>query len=121
MLQQEKKTDYNAVIGFALIGILLFWYLNNETKFAQSQIQNNAELVESTSTNATEVSDASMDPVNKANSVLVSQDLQEAYGAFANAAAVQDQSAKYYLENDLLKVEIAAKGARVTSAYLKEY
>ncbi len=42
MLQQEKKTDYNAVIGFALIGILLFWYLNNETKFAQSQIQNNS-------------------------------------------------------------------------------
>lgn len=121
MLQQEKKTDYNAVIGFALIGILLFWYLNNETKFAQSQIQNNSELVETSSTNVTEVSDSSVDPVNKANDVLVSEDLQEAYGAFANAAAVQDHSAKYYLENDLLKVEIAAKGARVTSAYLKEY
>jgi YidC/Oxa1 family membrane protein insertase len=121
MLQQEKKTDYNAVIGFALIGILLFWYLNNETKFAQSQIQNNSELVETTSTNVTEVSDSSVDSANKANDVLVSEDLQEAYGAFANAAAVQDHSAKYYLENDLLKVEIAAKGARVTSAYLKEY
>lgn len=121
MLQQEKKTDYNAVIGFALIGILLFWYLNNETKFAQSQIQNNSELVETTSTNVTEVSDSSVDSANKANDVLVYEDLQEAYGAFANAAAVQDHSAKYYLENDLLKVEIAAKGARVTSAYLKEY
>ena len=121
MLQQEKKTDYNAVIGFALIGILLFWYLNNETKFAQSQIQNNSELVETSSPDVTEVSDSSVDPVSKVNNVLVSEDLQEAYGAFANAAAVQDHSAKYYLENDLLKVEIAAKGARVTSAYLKEY
>lgn len=121
MLQQEKKTDYNAVIGFALIGILLFWYLNNETKFAQSQIQNNSELVQTSSPDVTEVSDSSVDPVSKVNNVLVSEDLQEAYGAFANAAAVQDHSAKYYLENDLLKVEIAAKGARVTSAYLKEY
>ena len=45
-------------------------------------------------------------------------DLKEAY-AFSVAASKKDLSEKFYLENDLIKVEVAAKGARVTSVYLK--
>ena len=38
MLQQEKKTDFNSVIGFALIGMILFWFLNNQAQLEESKI-----------------------------------------------------------------------------------
>ncbi len=120
MLQQEKKTDYNSVIGFALIGIVLFWFLNNEAALVETQNQKITEEVQTTTTSNAGVSDVSVlkTPVTDSS---VSKDLQEAYGAFANAASVSDLSEKFYLENDLVKVELASKGGRVTSVYLKEY
>jgi YidC/Oxa1 family membrane protein insertase len=120
MLQQEKKTDYNSVIGFALIGIVLFWFLNNEAALVETQNQKITEEVQTITTSNAEVSDVSVlkTPVTDTS---VSKDLQEAYGAFANAASVPDLSEKFYLENDLVKVELASKGGRVTSVYLKEY
>ena len=120
MLQQEKKTDYNSVIGFALIGIVLFWFLNNEAALVETQNQKITEEVQTTTTSSAGVSDVSVlkTPVTDSS---VSKDLQEAYGAFANAASVPDFSEKFYLENDLVKVELASKGGRVTSVYLKEY
>ena len=119
MLQQEKKTDYNSVIGFALIGIVLFWFLNNEADFVESQIQANTEQIEEVVTPSVE--EESNNTSYESNSNTVSSDLQEVYGAFAQAASVEDLSEKIYLENDLIKVELAAKGGRVTSVYLKEY
>lgn len=121
MLQQEKKTDYNSVIGFILIGIVMFWFLNNQADLVESQNQINTEEVESTSTGSnTSVNNASVVTTSGSDS-FVSQDLQEAYGAFAYAASVEDVSEKVYLENDLVKVELSSKGGRVTSVYLKEY
>lgn len=119
MLQQEKKTDYNSVIGFALIGIVLFWFLNNQADIVESQNQAITEQVEASTTSPLEVeaNDVSLESISNS----VSSDLQEVYGAFAQAAAVEDLSEKIYLENDLIKVELAAKGGRVTSVYLKEY
>lgn len=119
MLQQEKKTDYNSVIGFALIGIVLFWFLNNQADLVESQNQPITEEVQSSSSSSAELVSNETSLENNSNSV--SADLQEAYGAFAQAAAFQDLSEKVYLENDLVKVELAAKGGRVTSVYLKEY
>lgn len=121
MLQQEKKTDYNSVIGFILIGIVMFWFLNNQADLVETQNQINTEEVESTSTSSnTSVNDASVVTASGSDS-FVSKDLQEAYGAFAYAASVEDVSEKVYLENDLVKVELSSKGGRVTSVYLKEY
>ncbi|MCH1436887.1 MAG: membrane protein insertase YidC [Flavobacteriales bacterium] len=119
MLQQEKKTDYNSVIGFALIGIVLFWFLNNQADIVESQNQAITEQVEASTTSPVEVEANDVSLESSSNSV--SSDLQEVYGAFAQAAAVEDLSEKIYLENDLIKVELAAKGGRVTSVYLKEY
>ena len=120
MLQQEKKTDYNSVIGFALIGVILFWFLNNQAKIDETERLENTEEVAEVQT-----------PVAKADTTiaidsfesdsLASVHLVEAYGAFAMAASKADVSEKLYLENDLVKIELAAKGARVTSAYLKDY
>jgi len=121
MLQQENKTDYNSIIGFALIGVVLFWFLNEQAKVEEVMLQNATEEVqtkEEITTNKKVISDLSA--LNDSSSY-VSSNLKEAYGAFSGAASKEDISEKFYLENDLVKVEVAAKGARVTSVYLKEY
>ena len=120
MLQQEKKTDYNSVIGFALIGVILFWVLNNQAKIdAEQKLANTEELTEVQTPVGTTDSNLNIDSIETDSMVLVN--FVEAYGAFANAAIKVDVSKKLYLENDLLKVELAAKGGRITSAYLKDY
>jgi len=121
MLQQENKTDYNSLIGFALIGIVLFWLFNEQAKVEEVMLQKATEEVqtkEEITKNEKVISDLSV--LNDSSSY-VSSDLKEAYGAFSVAASKEDLSEKFYLENDLIKVEVAAKGARVTSVYLKEY
>lgn len=119
MLQQENKTDYNSVIGFALIGIVLFWFLNEQDKVNQALLQNTSEVVEPKQEPVLDDVDATFESADTAS--YISSELQEAYGSFSNAASKRDISEKFYLENDLIKVEVAAKGARVTSVYLKEY
>ena len=121
MLQQENKTDYNSLIGFALIGVVLFWFLNEQAKVEEVMLQNASEEVQTKEDMTSSVKDVSIVSMLNDSSSYVYTDLKEAYGAFSGAASKEDISDKFYLENDLIKVEVAAKGARVTSVYLKEY
>jgi len=118
MLQQEKKTDFNSVIGFALIGMILFWFLNNQAQLEESKISPTTEepLVNNESVEAPSSSVSVFESDSSSSAELV-----EAFGAFSNAASKQDFSAKTYLENDLVKVELASKGGRVSSVFLKQY
>jgi len=120
MLQQEKKTDYNSVIGFALIGIILFWFLSNQAELEKSEQSITTEEPISNPSAPSETS-SSVSVSSFESDSIVSAELVEAYGAFSNAASKLDNSEKFYLENDLVKIELAAKGGRVTSVFLKEY
>ena len=121
MLQQENKTDYNSLIGFALIGIVLFWFLNEQAKVEEVMLQKATEEVQTKEEITKNENVISVLSALNDSSSYVSSDLKEAYGAFSGAASKEDLSEKFYLENDLIKVEVAARGARVTSVYLKEY
>ena len=121
MLQQENKTDYNSLIGFALIGIVLFWFLNEQAKVEEVMLQKSTEEVQTKEEMTSNAKDVSYVSAQNDSSSYVSSDLKEAYGAFSVAASKEDLSEKFYLENDLIRVEVAAKGGRVTSVYLKEY
>ena len=46
MLQQENKTDYNSLIGFALIGVVLFWLFNEQAKVEEVMLQKSTEEVQ---------------------------------------------------------------------------
>ena len=118
MLQQENKTDFNSVIGFALIGMILFWFLNNQAQLEESKISPTTE--EPSVNNESVAAPSSSVSVFESDSSS-SAELVEAFGAFSNAASKQDFSAKTYLENDLVKVELASKGGRVSSVFLKQY
>ena len=121
MLQQENKTDYNSLIGFALIGIVLFWFLNEQAKVEEVMLQKATEEVQTKVEITKNENDISVLSALNDSSSYVSSNLKEAFGAFSGAASKEDLSEKFYLENDLIKVEVAARGARVTSVYLKEY
>ena len=118
MLQQENKTDFNSVIGFALIGMILFWFLNNQAQLEESKISPTTE--EPSVNNESVAAPSSSVSVFESDSSS-SAELVEAFGAFSNAASKQDFSVKTYLENDLVKVELASKGGRVSSVFLKQY
>ena len=118
MLQQENKTDFNSVIGFALIGMILFWFLNNQAQLEESKISPTTE--EPSVNNESVAAPSSSVSVFESDSSS-SAELVEAFGAFSNAASKQDFSDKTYLENDLVKVELASKGGRVSSVFLKQY
>ena len=120
MLQQEKKTDYNSVIGFALIGLILFWLYQDSLEQTQLVTTTNEVVSQNEVINTVETESIIHLTAFESDS-LVSSQLQDAYGAFANAASKEDLTEKYYLENDLVKVEVAAKGGRVTSVFLKDY
>lgn len=122
MLQQEKKTDYNSIIGFALIGIILLWFMNNQSDLAQAELDAKTEIVATEVEKSDNIStSAYSDSLSIASDSIADAKLYEAYGAFANAASRAEQPNKVILENDLLSVEIEPKGARVTSAILKNY
>ena len=103
MLQQENKTDYNSIIGFALIGVVLFWFLNEQAKVEEVILQNATEEVQTKEDMTSSVKDVSMVSVLNDSSSYVSSDLKEAYGAFSSAASKEDLSEKFYLENDLVE------------------
>ena len=60
MLQQENKTDYNSLIGFALIGVVLFWFLNEQAKVEEVMLQNASEEVKTKEDMTSSVKDVSM-------------------------------------------------------------
>ena len=45
MLQQQKKTDFNSIIGLVLIGLVLFWFTFNQSKLEDTQIEEAALLL----------------------------------------------------------------------------
>ena len=94
MLQQENKTDYNSLIGFALIGIVLFWLFNEQAKVEEVMLQKSTEEVqvkEEITKNEKVMSDLSA--LNDSSSNIFT-DLKETYGAFSTAASKEDLSEK---------------------------
>lgn len=124
MLEQEKKTDFSSIIGFALIGLVLFWYTNEQAKVEQviidkqesisSELYETENIIKSTSINSSEKLSLTSD-----SSRIIS--FKDKYGVFALAASKEYTSKKFHLINDLIDVEISPKAARVTSVTLKNY
>ena len=86
MLQQENKTDFNSVIGFALIGIVLFWFLNEQAKVQEViQMQSSIE----TSNEYKSSDDTGKDSIilsSHTEEQLIDFNLEQSYGAFAGQA-----------------------------------
>ncbi len=114
----QKKTDKNAIIGMLVLGFLLLLMnlntpSNEETKNAEQT--STEEMVQDQVSNVS----APVAVVSDSAQLILNHDK---FGVFAKAATVQTSSNAYTtLENDLIKVKIAHKGARVVDVVLKDY
>ncbi len=119
--------DKNTIIGFVLIGVVLFTFswLNrpSQEELAQKRIQDSINRVEYAKLQAElqvqEKTQAdSSSKINDTDSTK-QQKLINTYGAFAEAATKKDTIIS--LENEFLQLKFSAKGGQLISACLKEY
>mgnify|MGYP000054436545 CR=1 FL=1 len=113
----QKKTDKNALIGMLILGfLLLLMNLNTPSEEESKEVETpSTEQVNTPEKSRT----APVANLGDSTQLVLNQDK---FGAFAQAALVQGISDAYStLENDLIKVKIAHKGARVVDVVLKDY
>lgn len=114
--------DKNTIIGFVLIGLLIFgftWFNRpSKEQLAQQQRSNDsiAAVQEAQARIAADSLATDSVPKTKADSAVSDTSL---YGAFAPAAKGNDKN--FVLENNLVRLVISAKGGQVVSAQLKKY
>src|SRR5690554_50533 len=132
---EEKKFDFNSLIGFVLIGVILVWMLYQSAPTPEEIEAQKAEkeLVEA---QKKQEADAAVSFQQETETVAVTRDtlrsaatdslrleqLRNNLGSFAYAATLP--SAKEHittLENDVLELKISNKGGQIIEATLKNF
>ncbi|MFN3969732.1 membrane protein insertase YidC [Flavobacterium sp.] len=121
---EQKKFDFNSIIGFALIFVIILWMMyNNREEEVKNQDKTKTEKAveakvksETTKEVAQTITDTTV-----ADSVKI-QKLQSTLGSFAYSATLPSAKEDFtILENEVLKLKIANKGGYIAEAILKEY
>jgi len=128
---ENKKFDVNSILGFVMMGIILLWMFYSQSKQTQAeqqkkiQEQKTADSIKKTLP-STKVIDSlhlkvgSVQP-NSTDSLKNAQ-LQSQLGSFAYAATLPSATdKKTILENEVLKIVINNKGAKIEEILLKKY
>jgi len=127
---EEKKFDFNSLIGFVLIAGILIWmlYQNAPTPEEIEAEKTKTELVEAQkkqqelqkSIDTTVVKE--QDGIEIVSDSLQSLELQNKLGSFAYAASLPSATdAITTLENDVLELKISNKGGYIVEATLKNF
>lgn len=121
---EEKKFDYNSLIGFGLLFAIFIWwaYTNQPTpeeleaqkKAAQEEVQKTTE----TSTNAANFNNNSETTVQVTDSLSLAK-AKNTLGAFAQSATLTN--AETVFENDVLRLVISNKGGQIKEALIKDF
>lgn len=121
---EQKKFDFNSIIGFALIFVIILWmmYSNRQDEVknqAKAKTENAAET-KSKSETTKEVAQTITD-TTVADSVKI-QKLQATLGSFAYSATLPSAKEEFTtIENELLVLKIANKGGYIAEATLKNF
>ena len=132
--------DKKSLIGFALIGLILFafsWYNNRQyskqqaARLEQERIQDSIDRAEAFRAAAKAHPEADSleivrilaegETLAEADSIVAAGDDQLYKSDFLNAAAAEAESEIFYLENTKVKVGIATRGAQVADVLIKDY
>lgn len=121
---EEKKFDFNSLIGFVLLGAIMIWwmYTNQPTPEELAADKAKKEIVEKAvepaNTKTVEVAPIIVQP----NDSLAFAKAQTELGAFAYAASLPSASEnETVLENELLRLVISNKGGQIKEALIKKY
>jgi len=123
-MEEKKKFDINALIGFILIGgIILYMMSTNKTEESSKDeappAQTERVSTPSTTTSETNFTE-SEERFQDADSVAMAQKYDE-FGAFAYSAGLASAKDEIHtLENELLKIKVSNKGAEIKEVQLKQ-
>ena len=122
---EQKKLDFNSIIGFILIFGILIWimYQNQPTPkeiAAEKAKKEQVEKAKIAKVQEVKVAQAINNPV-LGDSLQMAQ-LQSTLGNFAYSATLPSAKESFTtLENNLVKIKIANKGGYIVEAILKKY
>lgn len=117
---EDKQSNINTIIGLGLIFLLLYLWMQYSAPPPKTE-QNGDQPAQTTEKKPDTPAAQATQPATPAaaNDSAKIAALAATYGAFAPAAAGQEQTAT--LENDLLRVTFTNKGGRIKEVFLKKY
>lgn len=123
-MEEKKKFDFNTIIGFGLIFVIIMWmmYNNNTTEVKEQQEKSKTEkAAKATTASAPKVTAKTVTDTTVADSVQI-QKLKGTLGSFAYSATLPSaKESTTTLENEFIRLKIANKGGYVVEAVLKNY
>lgn len=114
---EQKKFDYNSLIGMVLLGAIMLWYLSSQPKEV-APVETTEQEVVTPKKNTTPQNTATEKFIE--NDSLRKANFKNALGAFSESA-ILGKDKNTVLENDLLKLTISNKGGQVVEALIKNY
>ena len=121
---EKKKFDFNTIIGFGLIFVIIVWMSYNSQDEAVKEEakakKEKAAQVQAAKTNITQVAPIVTDTA-VADSVKI-QKLKGTLGSFAYSATLPSAKTNFTtLQNEFINLKIANKGGYIVEATLKKY
>ena len=122
---EQKKFDFNSIIGFGLIFVIIMWimYNNRQTELKEQQEKAKTEKAAKAEPKVTpaQVVGKTITDSTVTDSVKI-QKLQGVLGSFAYSATLSSAKEDFTtLENELVKLKIANKGGFIVEATLKNF
>jgi YidC/Oxa1 family membrane protein insertase len=122
---EQKKFDFNTIIGFGLIFIIIMWMMfNNQKESQKEQIAKAKATKDSIQKAKTSLPKQALTAVvdSTATDSAAIKKLQGSLGSFAYSATLPSAKENVTtLENEVVKLKISNKGGNIVEATLKEY
>ncbi len=122
---EEKKFDFNTIIGFGLIFIIIIWMMYNGQKTSQNEQLEKARITKDSIQKAKQTAPKNEVVIASDSTVTDSakiKQLQGALGSFAYSSTLPSAKENFTtLENEFVRLKIANKGGYVVEAILKKF
>ena len=122
---EEKKFDFNTIIGFGLIFIIILWMMYNGQKTSQNEQLEKARITKDSIQKAKQTAPKNEVVIASDSTVTDSakiKQLQGALGSFAYSSTLPSAKENFTtLENEFVRLKIANKGGYVVEAILKKF
>ena len=120
---EEKKFDFNTIIGFGLIFVIIVWmmYNSNDAEKEQQEKAKTEKAAEPTVATTPKETTKTITDTAVADSVKI-QKLQGTLGSFAYSATLPSAKQNFTtLENEFVRLKIANRGGYVVEVILKKF
>lgn len=122
---EEKKFDFNTIIGFGLIFIIIIWMMYNGQKTSQNEQLEKARIAKDSIQKAKQTAPKKVALIALDSTVTDSakiKQLQGTLGSFAYSSTLPSAKENFTtLENEFVSLKIANKGGYVVEVILKKF